>query len=69
MKVITIAREYGAGGSEVARKLADRLSWEVLGREPRSSQRYCANTSRRPSRSGWRDSWGRLSAQHSMPIS
>ena len=28
--VITIAREYGAGGSELARALADRLGWAVL---------------------------------------
>ena len=33
MKVITITREYGAGGGEVARKLADALGWEVLDRE------------------------------------
>ena len=33
MKVITITREYGAGGGEVARKLAERLGWEVLDRE------------------------------------
>jgi cytidylate kinase len=33
MKVITIAREYGAGGGEVARKLAEALGWEVLDRQ------------------------------------
>jgi cytidylate kinase len=33
MNVITITREYGAGGGEVARKLAERLGWEVLDRE------------------------------------
>jgi cytidylate kinase len=33
MKVITISREYGAGGGEVARKLAERLGWTVLDRE------------------------------------
>lgn len=33
MRVITVAREYGAGGGETARKLADALSWELLGRE------------------------------------
>ncbi len=33
MKAITITREYGAGGGEVARKLAERLGWEVLDRE------------------------------------
>ena len=33
MKVITITREYGAGGGEVARKLAERLGWELLDRE------------------------------------
>ena len=33
MKVITIAREYGAGGGEVASRLADALGWEVLDRE------------------------------------
>jgi len=30
MNVITITREYGAGGGEVAGKLAARLGWEVL---------------------------------------
>ena len=33
MKAITITREYGAGGGEVARKLAEALGWEVLDRE------------------------------------
>ncbi len=33
MKAITIAREYGAGGGEVARKLAESLGWRVLDRE------------------------------------
>jgi len=33
MKVITITREYGAGGGEVARKLAQTLGWELLDRE------------------------------------
>ncbi|OAI46926.1 hypothetical protein AYO44_01735 [Planctomycetaceae bacterium SCGC AG-212-F19] len=30
---ITISRDYGAGGSEVAKALADRLGWELLDRE------------------------------------
>jgi len=30
MKVITIAREYGSGGGEVARRLSERLGWELL---------------------------------------
>jgi cytidylate kinase len=33
VNVITISREYGAGGGEVARRLAQILSWEVLDRE------------------------------------
>ena len=33
MNVITITREYGAGGGEVARKLAESLGWELLDRE------------------------------------
>ena len=33
MKVITITREYGAGGGEVARQLAATLGWELLDRE------------------------------------
>jgi len=33
MNVITITREYGAGGGEVAGKLAEALGWEVLDRE------------------------------------
>jgi cytidylate kinase len=30
MNVITITREYGAGGGEVARRLAEALGWELL---------------------------------------
>jgi cytidylate kinase len=33
MNVITIAREYGAGGGEVGRRLAETLGWELLDRE------------------------------------
>ena len=33
MKVITITREFGAGGGEVARELAQTLGWEMLDRE------------------------------------
>jgi cytidylate kinase len=33
MKIITITREYGAGGGEAAKRLADALGWELLDRE------------------------------------
>jgi cytidylate kinase len=33
MKAITITREYGAGGGEVAKRLAEALGWEMLDRE------------------------------------
>ena len=33
MKAITITREYGAGGGEVARRLAEALDWELLDRQ------------------------------------
>ncbi len=33
MNVITVSREYGAGGGEVARKLAEALGWHLLDRE------------------------------------
>jgi cytidylate kinase len=33
MNVITVTREYGAGGYEVAHRLAQRLGWELLDRE------------------------------------
>ena len=33
MNVITVSREYGAGGGEVARRLAESLGWELLDRE------------------------------------
>lgn len=33
MNVITVSREYGAGGGEVARALAAALGWELLDRE------------------------------------
>src|SRR5262249_50393906 len=33
MKVITVSREYGAGGGEAAKKLAEALGWDLLDRE------------------------------------
>ncbi len=33
MNVLTVSRQYGAGGGEVARRLAERLDWELLDRE------------------------------------
>jgi cytidylate kinase len=33
MNVITVSREYGAGGLAVARRLAEALGWELLDRE------------------------------------
>jgi cytidylate kinase len=33
MNVITITRQYGAGGGELARRLAQSLGWELLDRE------------------------------------
>lgn len=33
MNVLTVSREYGAGGGEVARRLAEGLGWELLDRE------------------------------------
>jgi cytidylate kinase len=33
MNLITIARDYGAGGGELAQRLADALGWELLGKE------------------------------------
>ena len=33
IELITIAREYGAGGSELARALGERLGWGVLDRD------------------------------------
>jgi cytidylate kinase len=33
MNVITVSREYGAGGGEAARRLAEDLGWELLDRE------------------------------------
>jgi cytidylate kinase len=33
MNVITVSREYGAGGGEVARRLAEALGWDLLDRE------------------------------------
>jgi cytidylate kinase len=33
VRVITIAREYGAGGASVARRLAETLRWKLLDRE------------------------------------
>jgi cytidylate kinase len=33
MNVVTVTREYGAGGYEVARRLSEQLGWELLDRE------------------------------------
>src|SRR5947209_17819003 len=33
MNIITVSREYGAGGGEVAARLAQALGWELLDRE------------------------------------
>jgi cytidylate kinase len=33
MNIITVSREYGAGGGEVARQLAEVLGWELLDRQ------------------------------------
>jgi cytidylate kinase len=33
MKVITVSREFGAGGGEVAKRLAEQLGWQLLDRE------------------------------------
>src|SRR5437764_12473148 len=33
MNVITVSREFGAGGGEVARHLDETLGWELLDRE------------------------------------
>jgi cytidylate kinase len=30
MRVVTVAREYGGGGGEIARRLADRLGWRLV---------------------------------------
>ena len=51
MKIITITREYGAGGGEVARKLAEALGWELLDRELLIRLRR-SNMCRMPSLSG-----------------
>ena len=33
MAVVTVSRQYGAGGSEVARRVAERLGWTVIDNE------------------------------------
>ena len=33
MAVITISRQYAAGGSDIARRVADRLGWELIDNE------------------------------------
>lgn len=46
IQVITLSREYGAGGSELGSLLGERLGWRVLGRElaARLAERLrCAN--------------------------
>ena len=31
IRMVTIEREYGSGGAEIARKLAERLGWTAMG--------------------------------------
>lgn len=33
MRAVTISREYGSGGGEIARRLADRLGWHLVDHE------------------------------------
>jgi cytidylate kinase len=33
MKIITVSRQYGAGGGEIAQRLAEELGWELLDRD------------------------------------
>src|SRR3954447_684195 len=33
MSAVTISREYGSGGGEVAKRLADRLGWHLVDHE------------------------------------
>jgi CMP/dCMP kinase len=33
MRAVTVSREYGSGGGEVARRLADRLGWHLVDHE------------------------------------
>lgn len=46
-EIVTVSREFGAGGSELARKLGDRLGWPVLDDEVacRCAQRLRLETS------------------------
>jgi len=51
-RIVTVAREYGSGGGEIAQLLADRLDWKLLDRclvekiahvarvEPRLAEKY-----------------------------
>src|SRR5205085_4402756 len=33
MRAVTISREYGSGGGEIARRLAQRLGWRLIDHE------------------------------------
>jgi cytidylate kinase len=33
MRAVTISREYGSGGGEIAERLARRLGWQLVDRE------------------------------------
>ena len=46
MRAITIARDYGSGGGEIARRLATRLEWQLLDHQvvERVAQRLGVNT-------------------------
>ena len=39
MRVITISREYGSGGGEIAARLAKRLAWQLIVSELRAQKR------------------------------
>ena len=75
--IITISRQYGAGGSEIARRVADRLEWRVVDNEfvervaaeaGLSQEEVAAREERVP---GFieRLAWALASASESVPVS
>jgi hypothetical protein len=45
IRVLTVEREYGSGGADIARKVAERLPWRSM----RSEEIPCTTGSSKPS--------------------
>ncbi len=55
-RIITISRDHGSGGAEIARELAERLGWQLIDLELVTEIARRANVDRRHFGADWKDS-------------